>query len=242
MPEPVTPLGQLRVKLFADSADEATLRALEANPLIRGFTTNPTLMRKAGVTDYETFARSVLEAITDRPVSFEVVGDQFPEMERQACRIASWGPNVYVKIPITNTRGESSCTLLRRLSGRGMKLNVTGVLTLEQVCAASQALAGGSPAFVSVFAGRIADTGRDPIPVMASAVDLLRSQPQIELIWASPRELLNVFQADAVGCPIITATADILQKIPLVGKDLDAYSLETVKMFCDDARASGFVL
>ena len=242
MPEPVTPLGQLRVKLFADSADEATLRALEANPLIRGFTTNPTLMRKAGVTDYETFARSVLEAITDRPVSFEVVGDQFPEMERQACRIASWGSNVYVKIPITNTRGESSCTLLRRLSGRGMKLNVTGVLTLEQVCAASQALAGGSPAFVSVFAGRIADTGRDPIPVMASAVDLLRSQPQIELIWASPRELLNVFQAAAVGCPIITATADILQKIPLVGKDLDAYSLETVKMFCDDARASGFVL
>ena len=242
MPEPVTPLGQLRVKLFADSADKATLRALEANPLIRGFTTNPTLMRKAGVTDYETIARSVLEAITDRPVSFEVVGDQFPEMERQACRIASWGPNVYVKIPITNTRGESSCTLLRRLSGRGMKLNVTGVLTLEQVCAASQALAGGSPAFVSVFAGRIADTGRDPIPVMASAVDLLRSQPQIKLIWASPRELLNVFQADAVGCPIITATADILQKIPLVGKDLDAYSLETVKMFCDDARASGFVL
>ena len=242
MPEPVTPLGQLRVKLFADSADKATLRALEANPLIRGFTTNPTLMRKAGVTDYEAFARSVLEAITDRPVSFEVVGDQFPEMERQACRIASWGPNVYVKIPITNTRGESSCTLLRRLSGRGMKLNVTGVLTLEQVCAASQALAGGSPAFVSVFAGRIADTGRDPIPVIVSAVDLLRSQPQIELIWASPRELLNVFQADAVGCPIITATADILQKIPLVGKDLDAYSLETVKMFCDDARASGFVL
>jgi transaldolase len=242
MPEPVTPLDQLRVKLFADSADEATLRALEPNPRIRGFTTNPTLMRKAGVTDYETFARSILEAITDRPVSFEVIADEFPEMERQACRIASWGQKVYVKIPITNTRGESSCALLKRLSRRGMKLNVTGVLTLEQVCAASQALAGGSPAFISVFAGRIADTGRDPIPVIVSAVDLLRSQPQIELIWASPRELLNVFQADAVGCPIITATADILQKIPLVGKELDAYSLETVKMFCDDARASGFVL
>jgi transaldolase len=242
MPDPVKLLDQLRVKLFADSADEATLRDLEPNPLIRGFTTNPTLMRKAGVTDYETFARSILEAITDRPVSFEVVADEFPEMERQACRIASWGPNAYVKIPITNTRGESSCALLRRLSSRRMKLNVTGVLTLEQVCAASRALAGGSPAFISVFAGRIADTGRDPIPVMVSAVDLLRCQPQIELIWASPRELLNVFQADAVGCPIITATADILQKIPLVGKDLDAYSLETVKMFCDDARASGFVL
>jgi transaldolase len=242
MPDPVTPLDQLRVRLFADSADEATLRALQGNPLIRGFTTNPTLMRKAGVTDYEAFARSILSAITDRPISFEVIADEFAEMERQACRIASWGPNVYVKIPITNTRGESSCALLRRLAGRGMKLNVTGVLTLEQVCAASQALNGGPPAFISVFAGRIADTGRDPIPLMASAVNLLRSQPQMELIWASPRELLNVFQADAVGCPIITATADILKKIPLIGKDLDAYSLETVKMFCDDARASGFVL
>jgi transaldolase len=163
-------------------------------------------------------------------------------MERQARLISAWGANVYVKIPITNTRGESSCSLLQRLAGSGIKLNVTGLLTLEQVCVASEALVGGPPCCISVFAGRIADTGRDPVPVMATAVELLRPHPQIELIWASPRELLNLFQADALGCHIITVTTDILKKLPLIGKDLTAYSLETVKMFFDDARASGFVL
>jgi transaldolase len=237
-----SPVAGLSVKLFADSADPARMRELAANPLIQGFTTNPTLMRKAGVTGYEPFAREMLAVVPDRPISFEVCADDFAGMERQAHRITEWGPNVYVKIPITNTGGESSGALLRRLARHGMKLNVTGLLTLEQVCLAHEALAEGPASFISVFAGRIADTGRDPIPVMKAAVDLLRPHTQIELIWASPRELLNVFQADAVGCPIITATADILQKLPLVGKDLTAYSLETVKMFFDDARASGYEL
>jgi transaldolase len=236
------PMTGLRIKLFADSADPGRLRELAANPLIQGFTTNPTLMRKAGVTEYEAFARNILSVIPDRPISFEVCADDFAGMERQAHRIAGWGPNIYVKIPITNTGGESSGALLRRLARHGMKLNVTGLLTLEQVCLAGEALAEGPASFISVFAGRIADTGRDPTPVMKAAVDLLRPHAQIELIWASPRELLNVFQADAVGCPIITATADILQKLPLVGKDLTAYSLETVQMFFDDARASGYEL
>ncbi len=239
---PVTPVAQLRVKLFADGADQSAMLALYANPLIQGFTTNPTLMRKAGITDYQTFARAVLAAIPDRPISFEVFADEFPEMERQAHLIAGWGPNVYVKIPITNTRGESSCRLLRRLADDGVKVNVTALLTLDQVCEASEALAAGPPSCISVFAGRIADTGRDPVPIMASAVKMLRPHPQMELIWASPRELLNVFQADAVGCQIITATSDILKKLSLIGKDLPAYSLETVQMFFDDARSSGYVL
>ena len=238
----VTPLTELRVKLFADGANKAAMLEMYAHPLIRGFTTNPTLMRKAGIADYQAFAQDILSAIPDRPICFEVFADEFAEMERQAHAIAAWGANVYVKIPITNTRSESACSLLRRLSRHGVKLNVTAVLTLDQVREAGDALAGGPPCCISVFAGRIADTGRDPVPIMAAAVGLLRPHPQIELIWASPRELLNVFQADAVGCHIITATTDILKKLPLVGKDLTGYSLDTVKMFFDDARTSGFVL
>ena len=239
---PVQPATQVRVKLFADGADKAAMLELYANPAIQGFTTNPTLMRKAGVTDYQAFARDILSAIPDRPISFEVFADEFEEMERQAYRISSWGTNVYVKIPVTNTRGESSCGLIERLSRGRVKLNVTALLTLEQVRQVRDALAGGAPSYISVFAGRIADTGRDPVPLMAAAVELLRPHPQMELIWASPRELLNVFQADAVGCHIITTSTDILKKLQLVGKDLAAYSLDTVKMFFEDARASGFEL
>jgi len=239
---PVRPISGLRVKLFADGADPGIIRQLYANPLIRGFTTNPTLMRKAGITDFQAFARDILSVIRDRPISFEVFADEFDEMERQAHVIAQWGSNVYVKIPITNTRGEPACDLLRRLARDGVQVNVTALLTLDQVRAASEALAGGPPSSLSIFAGRIADTGRDPVPVIAAAVDLLRPQPQMELIWASPRELLNIYQADAAGCHIITATTDILKKLPLIGKDLTAYSLETVQMFFDDAQSSGFVL
>ena len=236
------PLAELRIKLFADGADKTDILDLCNEPLIQGFTTNPTLMRKAGVTDYEAFAKDVLSAVRHRPISFEVIADEFPEMERQAHQIAAWGSNVYVKIPVTNTRGESACAVLRRLSSEGVKLNVTAVLTLGQVRDISEALAGGPPSCMSIFAGRIADTGRDPVPLMAAARDLLRPHPQMELIWASPRELLNIFQADALGCHIITITSDILKKLSLIGKDLDVYSLETVKMFFQDARSSGFAL
>lgn len=212
------------------------------NPLIRGFTTNPTLMRKAGITGYEAFARDVLTAIPDRPISLEVFSDEFGEMEQQALKIASWGDNVYVKIPVTNTRGESSSPLLRCLSEKNVKLNVTALLTVEQVDEVTKAMATCPSGYVSVFAGRIADTGRDPVPVMRQAVEILSSTPRLELIWASPRELFNVFQADQVGCHVITATNDILKKLELVGKDLSAYSLETVKMFRDDAMKAGFEL
>jgi len=236
------PLSALRVKLFADGADKTAMAELYANPLIQGFTTNPTLMRKAGIADYQAFAKDILSVIRDRPISFEVIADEFAEMERQAHVIASWGPNVYVKIPITNTRGESSCDLLRCLARKGVKVNVTALTTLDQVRDASEALAGGPSASISVFAGRIADTGIDPVPLLAAAVEMLRPHPQMELIWASPRELLNLFQADAIGCHIITITTDILNKLPLVGKDLEAYSLETVRMFFNDAQSSGFQL
>lgn len=232
----------LKVKLFADGAEKKSMLELYANPAIRGFTTNPTLMRKANITDYEAFAHDILSAISDRPISFEVFADEFDEMERQARLIHTWGPNVYVKIPVTNTKRESACDLIHKLSHAGIKLNVTAMLTLDQVCAVAAALAGGAPSNVSVFAGRIADTGVDPVPIMAQAVRMLRPHPQIELIWASPRELLNVFQADAVGCHIITATPDVLKKLSLVGKDLSEYSLETVQMFADDAAKSGFRL
>jgi transaldolase len=242
MSEPAPAVRNLRVKLFADGADKAAMLEMYANPLIRGFTTNPTLMRKAGITDYEAFARDILAAIPDRPISLEVFADDFAEMERQARRIVSWGPHVYVKIPVTNTRGEPAMDLIRRLSHAGVKLNVTALLTLEQAREVAGALAGGAPSCISIFAGRIADTGRDPVPLMAAAVETLRPHPQIELIWASPRELLNVFHADAIGCHIITATTDILKKLPLAGKDLAAYSLDTVRMFYEDARNSGFVL
>jgi len=235
-------IGGLRVKLFADGADQRDMLEMYANPLIRGFTTNPTLMRKAGVTDYEAFAQDVLSVIRDRPISFEVFADDFPEMERQAHKIAAWGDNVYVKIPVTNSRAESSLDLIQRLSQSGVKVNVTALLSLDQVREVAGALAGGAAAYISVFAGRIADTGRDPIPLMAAAVELLRPHPQVELIWASPRELLNVFHADSVGCHIITATSDVLKKLSLVGKDLSSYSLETVRMFRTDALKAGYLL
>ncbi|MBI3279159.1 MAG: transaldolase [Acidobacteria bacterium] len=233
---------ELKVKIFADGADKKQMLALYDNPLIQGFTTNPTLMRKAGITDYESFARDVLDLIRDRPISFEVFADEFAEMERQAYRIASWGDNVYVKIPVTNTRREPATDLIAKLTAAGVKLNVTALLTLDQVRDVAAALAGGAPACVSVFAGRIADTGRDPVPLMADAVEMLAPHPNLELIWASPRELLNVFHADAIGCHIITVTSDILCKLSLVGKALDEYSLDTVRMFFDDAQRSGFVL
>jgi transaldolase len=236
------PVSELKVQIFADGADKAAMLELYAKPYIRGFTTNPTLMRKAGIRDYEAFARDILEAIPDRSISFEVFADEFAEMERQALKIATWGPNVYVKIPITNTRAESSAELVRHLAQSGVKLNVTAMMPLHQVEEISAALAGGPPSYISVFAGRVADTGVDPLPLMIAALDILRPHPNQELIWASPRELLNVFQADAIGCHIITVTADILQKLALVGKDLSEYSLDTVKMFYRDAEKSGFVL
>jgi transaldolase len=232
--------AKLKVKLFADGADLAGIREMAANPAIGGFTTNPTLMRKAGISDYKAFALDVLKVVPDRPVSFEVFADDFPTMERQAMEIASWGPKVNVKIPVTNTKGEFCGPLVKRLSEAGVQVNVTAVMTLDQVQRITDQLAPQTPAIVSVFAGRIADTGRDPVPVMAESVRILKARPKAELIWASPRELLNIFQADQVGCHIITATNDILKKLSLVGKDLDAYSLETVEMFCKDAQAAGF--
>jgi transaldolase len=236
------PLSELKIKIFADGADKAAMLQLYAQSHIRGFTTNPTLMRKAGIQNYEAFARDILEAIPDRPISLEVFADDAAGMESQARKIATWGPNVYVKIPITNTKGESSVSLVRCLAQAGVKLNVTALLPLDQVRDISAALAGGPPACVSVFAGRIADTGVDPAPLMSAALEILKMYPNIELIWASPRELLNIFQADAIGCHIITATNDILQKLALVGRDLHDYSLDTVKMFYQDAVKSGFVL
>ena len=230
----------LKVKLFADGADLSGIKEMYANPLIKGFTTNPTLMRKAGIDDYKAFAIQVLKVVPDRPVSLEVFADEFTEMEHQALEIASWGRNVNVKIPVTNTRGESCGLLVERLSKVGVAVNVTAIMTLEQVREITGRLAPGTPAIISVFAGRIADTGRDPVPIMAEAVNIMKAKPRAELIWASPRELLNIFQADAIGCHIITATNDILKKLSLVGKDLDAYSLETVEMFYKDASAAGY--
>jgi transaldolase len=238
----VKPIRDLRVKIFGDGADLPGMLALYALPYVRGFTTNPTLMNKAGVRDYRAFGKAVLEAIPDRPVSFEVFSDDFDEMERQARDLATWGSNVYVKIPVTNTRREPALDLVCRLSRSGIKVNVTALMTLDQVDQVTAALSGATPSCVSVFAGRIADTGRDPMPIMTAALDLMRKNPRAELIWASPRELLNIFQADEIGCHIITVTNDILKKLSSVGKDLDEYSLDTVKMFHDDARAAGFEL
>ena len=235
-------ISKLKVKLFADGADLAGMKEMAANPLIKGFTTNPTLMKKAGVADYKAFALDVLKAIPDRPVSFEVFADDFSQMEAQALEIASWGSNVNVKIPVTNTRGEFAGALIERLARRGVKLNVTALLTLAQVERVTERLAAATPAIISVFAGRIADTGVDPVPIMAQAVKIMKARPKAELIWASPRELLNIFQADAIGCHIITATNDILKKLSLVGKDLGQYSLETVEMFYKDAKAAGFTI
>jgi transaldolase len=235
-------ISDLTVQLFADGADKAQIVKSQANPLIKGFTTNPTLMRAAGVKDYEAFANEVLAVVQDRPISFEVFADEFGEMERQAHKIASWASNVYVKIPVTNTRRDSSMDLVQRLSHSGVKVNVTAIMTLDQVRDSVAALAGGAPSVVSVFAGRIADTGRDPMPIMADAVKLLSPHHGIQLIWASPRELLNIFQADAIGCHIITVTDGILSKLSSVGKDLNDFSLDTVQMFYDDAAKSGFTL
>jgi transaldolase len=232
----------LGVKLFADGADLQEMIALSRQPHIRGFTTNPTLMRKAGVRNYRQFARDVLAAIPNRPISFEVFSDEFDGMAAQAREIASWGPCVYVKIPITNTRGEASYDLIHDLSHAGVKVNVTAVLTREQISGAFAALRGGTAATVSVFAGRIADTGRDPVPIVEDAVARTRTAPGTEIIWASPRELLNIFQADAAGCHIITATADILRRLEWVGRDLAELSLDTVKMFRADAVAAAFDL
>ena len=235
-------LGQLKVKIFADGADLAHMLQLHQLPYIKGLTTNPTLMRRAGVRNYREFAREILRVITDKPVSFEVLADDFTSMERQAHEISSWANNVYVKIPVTNTRGESSTPLIRRLCDRQVKLNVTALTTLAQVRLVAAVLNPATPSYVSVFAGRVADTGVDPVPVMAEAVQILKANPAAELMWASPREVINIFQADAVGCQVITVTADILKKLALVGHDLADYSLATVKMFYDDAVAAGYSL
>jgi transaldolase len=235
-------LNDLRVKLFADGADLAVIARMACDPLIRGFTTNPTLMHKAGVRDYRAFAQNVLAVVPDLPVSFEVFSDDFAEMERQAIEIASWGRNVYVKVPVTNSEGRFSGPTISRLSSAGVRLNVTALLTGEQIGRVVDCLSEGVRGFISVFAGRIADTGRDPVPVIRRAVKQLRARPSVELIWASPRELLNLFQADAVGCHVVTATPDILTKLSLVGKDLDAYSLETVRMFRQDALNAGYTI
>jgi transaldolase len=235
-------LADLSVKVFADGADRAGMLEMYRNPLIKGFTTNPTLMRKAGVSDYEAFARQIIADVPDRHLSFEVFSDEFEEMEQQARLIASWGKNIYVKVPITNTRGESSLPLVETLARVGVKLNVTAVFTLRQVSAVCQAIAGRAPAVVSVFAGRIADAGVDPVPLMTAARELVAGYPGVELLWASPREVFNIFQADACGCHIITVANDLLKKLDSVGKDLDQFSLETVRMFRSDAIKAGFHL
>src|SRR5271156_4705942 len=236
------PAVDLKVKIFADGADKESMLEMYADPRIVGFTTNPTLMRKSGVADYVAFAKEILQLIPDRPISFEVFADEFDEMEQQALEIASWSANAIVKVPVTNTRRQPTDDVVARLRRAGVKMNVTALLTLQQVCRVAAILGGGPPAIISVFAGRIADTGRDPVPMMAAAVELLRPYPNLELIWASPRELLNIFQADAIGCHIITATTDILKKLSLAGRDLAEYSLDTVKMFYGAALASGFSL
>jgi transaldolase len=236
----MTDLSKLNVEIYADGADLISIAAMAQKDFIKGFTTNPTLMRKAGVTDYVEFAFEMLRIVPARPVCFEVFADDFDEMERQAHEIASWGRNVFVKIPVTNTAGEFAGPLIERLALSGVQLNVTAMMMVEQVAAVAERLAADVPAIVSVFAGRIADTGRDPVPMMKRAVEILQRRPLAKLLWASPRELLNLFHADQVGCHIITATDDVLRKISLLGKDLDGYSLETVEMFYRDAAAAGY--
>ncbi len=230
------------VKIFADGADMDGILALYKNPLIKGFTTNPTLIRKAGIEDYEAFARKLVAAIPDRPISFEVFADDFDEMIAQGRVIASWGANVNVKIPVTTTKGAFTGPVIRTLTDAGVTVNVTAIMTEQQVERVAECLAPNVPAIVSVFAGRIADTGRDPVPVMRNCLRALNERPKAELLWASPRELLNIFQADEIGCHIITVSHDVLAKLSLIGKDLDEYSLETVKMFHRDAAAAGFAI
>ena len=234
--------ADLKIKIFADGADYDSMMKLYAEPYIKGFTTNPTLMRKAGIDDYEAFGRRILAAIPDRPISLEVFADDFASMEKQARVIASWGSNVNVKIPVTNTQGEFSGELIRRLSADGIELNVTAILSLGQVKRVTEALSPETPAIVSVFAGRIADTGVDPEPLMAEALSILKSRPKAELLWASPRELLNIFQADKIGAHIITVSHDLLKKLANVGYGLEEFSLDTVKMFYNDAKASKFTI
>lgn len=235
-------LEDLKVKIFADGADKAGMLEMYEKPFVKGLTTNPTLMKKAGITDYRAFCKDILNSIKDKPLSFEVFSDNFSEMERQALEIASWGENVYVKIPITNTKQEACYDLVKRLAAQKVKLNVTALMTLDQVRDVVASLDPKVPSYVSVFAGRVADTGYDPLPMMAKAVDILKSSPASELIWASPRELLNIFQADDIGCHVITVTNDILKKLSLVGYDLNQYSLDTVQMFYKDAVDAGFKL
>ena len=236
-------LADLKVKVFADGADKAGILDLYAKPYIKGLTTNPTLMNKAGIKDYEAFARDILQTVTAKPLSLEVFADDFPEMKRQALKIAGWGPNVYVKIPITNTRAESSVPLIRELTAEGVKLNLTALLTVAQVRAVAAALHPQVPAVVSIFAGRIADTGSDPVPVMREARNILAGQPKAELLWASVREVLNIVQAEQCGCDIVTVTHDVLAKAAkLLGMDHAALSLDTVKMFANDAAAAGYKL
>ena len=236
-----TSLQQLKVKLFADGADKAGILSLNSNPAIQGMTTNPTLMRKAGIKDYEAFAKDILQSVTTKPISFEVFSDDFPEMKRQALKIAAWGKNVYVKIPITNSRGDTCLPLIKELGQQGVQLNITAILTLDQVRGVAEALNPSVASVVSVFAGRIADTGVDPEPLMRASLALLHNQPKAELLWASVREVLNIFQSDACGCHIVTIPHDILAKaLKMTGMDLTALSLDTVKMFATDAQAAGF--
>jgi transaldolase len=232
----------LKIKIFADGAEKKGMLEMYALPYIKGFTTNPTLMCKAGITDYKTFALDILKAIPDRPISFEVFSDDIREMKKQALIINQWGPNVYVKIPVTNTEGISTREIIHELSEAGVRLNVTAIMTLDQVKEVHAALGGKTASIISVFAGRIADTGRDPIPLMSASLDIMRESPNQELVWASPRELLNIFQADEIGCHIITVTNDILKKLDFVGKDLADFSLDTVKMFRNHAVQAGFSL
>lgn len=235
-------IEQLKVKIFADGADKAGMLEMYEEPFVKGLTTNPTLMKKAGITDYRAFCKDILTSIRDKPLSFEVFSDDFSEMERQALEIASWGENVYVKIPITNTKQEASYDLVKRLAAKKVKINVTALMTLDQVRNVVASLDPNVPSYVSVFAGRVADTGYDPLPMMVKALEILKSVPASELIWASPRELLNIFQADDIGCHVITVTNDILKKLSLVGYDLEQYSLDTVRMFYKDAVDAGFIL
>ena len=235
-------LDQISTRIFADGADLDGIMALAANPRISGFTTNPTLMWKAGLTDYAEFAQRLLERITKHPISFEVFADDVDEMRRQAHLIASWGENVYVKIPVTTTNGEPMAPLVRELSEAGVKVNVTALFTTAQVELITAALQDGAPSYISVFAGRIADAGIDPVPIMARSVEIMAQAPRAELIWASPREILNLVQADQVGCHVITITHDLLKKLDCLGKGLEQYSLETVRMFHGDAVAAGFTL
>jgi len=233
-------INNLKIKLFADGADINEMKRIYREGIVKGFTTNPTLMRKANVANYEAFAKDVLKEICDLPISFEVFSDEFDTMEIEARKIASWGKNVNVKIPITNTKGELSTALIKKLSGEGISLNITAILTVEQVEAVARVISPRTRTIISVFAGRIADTGRDPVPYMKEAVSILKSNRNAELLWASSRELLNIFQAESCGCHIITVTSDILKKIQNIGKDLGILSLDTVKMFYEDARASKY--